>query len=96
MADAADRRNPVGERPRAILFTLDGGEPIELILPDVRPVVYLPSRVEGSDFRHQPTHREFRLDATRRNLAMRWWRVYNNGRTCSPEDGFVYFEVSRG
>ena len=39
-----------------------------------------------------PPHRVFRL-TNFRSRDHRWWNVYNEGRSRTPEDGFVYFEA---
>lgn len=84
---------------RAVLIGLDKSErvvsvqvpPSEMLDVPVPPKwninnggVRVPSVVE---------RRTFRLSRRHRSRTHRWMRIYNEGRTQTPEDGYVYFEV---
>src|SRR5687767_6305988 len=47
---------------------------------------------DASQYRPVP-RRTFRLSRQCVSRTYRWWHVYNEGRSRTPEDGFVYFEV---
>lgn len=91
------------ERPVAVLMPFDG-EPI--IVPVSNPpqlvlqlVVHLPPVMSLVDVEAGRTHlpanlwRRFSLEPTMRAKDHRWMRFDHDGRSQTPEDGYVYFEV---
>ena len=86
--------------PLAVLIGLDGYQrtwvlmtlppPPELLIPRSAPVsTTLTPRDPSLPCQN---HRVFRLSHDLRSRSSRWWRVYNEGRSRTPEDGFVYLE----
>jgi hypothetical protein len=86
------------DAPLAVLIALDGQEIVWALssLPPP-PEVLIPHRVPMSarvdaDPTPLPEHRRFRLHPFLRSKDHRWWCVYNEGRSRTLEDGFVYLE----
>lgn len=85
--------------PIAVLVSLDGDQR-EVRVSDPPPPEYLvarrvPMSVEAATELTEmarANHRRFRLSADRRSTR-RWWRVYNDGRSQTPEYAYVYFEI---
>jgi hypothetical protein len=92
----------ISDVPLAVLLGLDGTErvwplmtippPRELLVPRPQPMSVIAS-VEGSMTLLE--HRRFVLRPDLRSSTHRWWNVYNEGRSRTPEDAFVYLEASR-
>jgi hypothetical protein len=93
------------DAPVAVLLPLDGGmpfiwaltalpPPIELLVP--RPATFSASIADAAAPPAPLSHRRFVLDTSLRSRLPRWWNVYNDGRSRTPEDGFVYREVKAG
>ncbi len=90
----ADRLEPTS--PVAVLYPLKG-EPWTMVIPSVLPEILVARRVPFSAHIEDPpsfetNHRRFRL-SPHRSRTYRWWEIYNDGRSATPQDGFVYFEV---
>ena len=93
--------SPDFDRPVAVLLGLDGSTRV-IAVPEPPPAVYelsVPVTVTtreapSASMAHQP-HRIFRLQRSLRSQDHRWMRVYNDGRTQTPEDGYVYLEQAR-
>jgi hypothetical protein len=95
------RHDDAGEaKPVAVLVCLDGEQftrtlsglppPSEILIP--RRVRYdLSDSADGSSL--PDNHRRFVLQRSVRSRAHRWWEIYNNGRSQTPHDGFVYLEA---
>jgi hypothetical protein len=86
------------DTPVAVLVDRQGYEHVKAVTLPPPHEIYIPIRQrlsihEAAD----PTHariprRTFRLSRQMRTSSVRWWHVYNEGRSRTPEDGFVYFE----
>lgn len=85
--------------PLALLIGLDGSERViavpfppksEYLVPV--PVKYSVQVDEWAPMPVRANHRVFRL-SNMRTSSHRWWGVYNEGRSQTPEDGYVYLEV---
>lgn len=87
------------DHPVAVLLGLDHSERV-IAVPESPPQVYelaiaqtpRVNESEASSMADQP-RRVFRLSRLR-STDHRWMRVYNDGRTQTPEDGYVYLEVA--
>ena len=87
-------------RPLALLIALDGTERVWAIEEPPRPAYYVARHVPFTvKFSKDPVwceplppHREVRL-ASMRSSSHKWLRVYNEGRSATPEDAYVYLEA---
>jgi len=84
----------------ALLLGLDHSERVVAIRDPLLRVIYVQvpkalTLAEEPVASHLPRHRVFRLSLFR-SRDHRWMRVYNEGRTQTPEDGYVYLEQARG
>lgn len=89
----------ISDVPLAVLVALNGEErvwalsqvppPYELLVPRKVPTTVLASKTAPV---YLPNPRRFKLHVGLRSPAHRWWNVYNEGRSQTPEDGFVYLE----
>lgn len=91
---------PISDAPVALLLGLDSSErvwtitlppPYELLVPRMAPLRV--TRDEGDTTHLRDDHRRFRLRADLASRDHRWWHTAVNGRSRTPEDGFVYLEV---
>lgn len=84
---------------RALLISRKGEGERVVEIPDLPPHTYIvpiprrftleePTSVMSS----LPTYRTFRLNLMFRSHEYQWMRVYNEGRSQTPEDAYVYFE----
>ena len=87
------------DSPVAVLMDQRGDIVRVMPIRDVVPVVLLPARrhytvsIDETPQNAQPSDRVFRLSDKWRSREHRWWRVYNEGRSKTPEGGYVYVEV---
>ncbi len=92
---------PMYDHPIAVLMALDGSERVMRITEPPRPVYLVPRPTAFVVTRQEtpcmtlPNHRVFKLSRLRSGVY-RFWRVYNEGRTQTPEDGYIYFERQEG
>lgn len=88
------------DTPLALLVGLDQSERVLALLqlPPVHEILVpatVKTRVHVDDLSvGRPPHRVFRLSPHLRSRSHRWWEVYNEGRSRTPQDGFVYLEVA--
>jgi hypothetical protein len=85
----------------AVLHALDGSTrviavpeypPPEYYVP--RPVKFSATPDEAPPAYTRPNHRMFRL-SNLRDGHHKWMRVYNEGRSQTPESAYVYFEKAQ-
>lgn len=88
-------------QPQAVLVGFNGLERV-VSIPIVLPELYLPAAqsrclagtpCEIDQLMQAPRRRVFRLNLSVRVSSHRWLRVYNDGRSATPEDGYLYQEV---
>ncbi len=87
--------------PVAVLIGLDQHERVVEVTEPPPRIYEVPIPVKWSitEFTDAPAYlnlarRTFRLDPLQRSLDYRWIRVYNEGRSQTPENGYIYFEVT--
>ena len=84
--------------PLAVLIARDGYEEVWAVTDPPPPVLYMAVKPTASlqgptDVQSPLPERRFVLEPHLRVPSHRWWRVYNHGRSCTPEDGYVYLEA---
>ena len=99
-ARVRDDSDNVSDVPLAVLIGRDGSErtwtlqvlppPGEILIPRSRHATV---EVDTAARTNPLEHRRFRLSASLRSRSHRWFNVYNDRRSRTPEDGFVYLEV---
>ena len=88
----------ISDHPIAVFVGRDGWQEVRRLYEFPPPrCVYLPRRVplslvDQDASKPRPVDHIFRLAPTLRAPSHRWWRVFNDGRSRTPEDGFVYLE----
>jgi hypothetical protein len=92
----------ISDVPLALLLGLDYSERVWSLtrLPPphelfIAAEAKMSASVEDVPSAYLRPHRVFRLARHLRSRSHRWWEVYNEGRSRTPQDGFVYLEVSR-
>lgn len=93
-----DAENPIYDHPVALLKSLDGTEQLVATVDPPPPALEFPvpqrfTIQEGDQSQPVVIHKRVFRRSNFKADEISWWRVFNEGRSRTPERARVYFEV---